>query len=202
MAQKGTDLGVAHPIGSKLVIEAGPADFEELGGLRAIVPCLLKGLENPRTFRPAGGPTRDGPEIVRGRLSYRLHYVPTIEFGTGGRDDRPFEVMLQFPHIARPWGISECPHRVGSYMPKRLPVTPARCRDEVLHQKWNIFPSLTKRRKRQGQDCKPVIQILPEGLGLHQFSKILIRRRNHSHIDLDRLVPPDPFYLPFLKHPQ
>src|SRR5512147_893218 len=87
-------------------------------------------------------------------------------------------------------------------MPNRLPMTLAGCRDEVLHQKRNIFLPLTKRRKKQGQHCKPVIQILPKGLSLHEFHKVPVRRRNNPYINLNRLVPPDPFNFSLLKYPQ
>ena len=37
-------LRVTHPIGAELVVEAGPADLEELGGPCTIAPCLLERL--------------------------------------------------------------------------------------------------------------------------------------------------------------
>ena len=93
---------VTHPIGAELVIEAGPADLEELGGLCTIAPGLLERLKNPRTFRLAGGPARNGTEIVPCRYRSHRHDVPATELGTGGGDDRPLKIVLQLPHIARP----------------------------------------------------------------------------------------------------
>ena len=58
---------------------------------------MLKSLANACPFRLVGGPARDGAEIVPCRFQSQRHHVLTTELGTGGGDDRPFEVVLQFP---------------------------------------------------------------------------------------------------------
>jgi hypothetical protein len=65
---------------------------------------MLKRLKNPRTFRLAGGPPRDGTEIVPCRFRSHRHHALATEFGTGGGDDRPLKIVLQLPHIAGPCG--------------------------------------------------------------------------------------------------
>src|SRR5262245_15855584 len=93
---------VGHPIGTKLVIEAGPADLQELSSLCTIVSGLLESLKNPDTFGLTDGPARNSTEIVPRLISSHRHNVHAIELRTGGGHDFPFEIMLQFPHVARP----------------------------------------------------------------------------------------------------
>jgi len=143
----------SQPMCTKLIIEAGPADLEELRGLGTVVPRLLESLKNARTFGLASCPACNTAEIALYWIRSQRYNVLAVEFWTGGGDDRPFEIMLQFSHISRPWGLSEGPHRVRRCQPNRLPVTFARRRDEVLHQEGDIIRPLTKRRKRQGQNC-------------------------------------------------
>ena len=93
---------VTHPIDAELVIEAGAANLEKLGGLYTIASCLLKRLKNPHTFRLAGDLTRNRTETMSHRLRSHRHEVSATEFGTGGGDDQPLNIMLQLPNIARP----------------------------------------------------------------------------------------------------
>src|SRR5262245_38934638 len=93
---------VGQPIGTKLVIEAGPADLQELSSPRTIVSGLLKCLKNPDTLGLTGGPARNSPEIVRRLIRSYCHNVHAIELRPSGGNNFPFEIMLQFPHVARP----------------------------------------------------------------------------------------------------
>ena len=93
---------VTQPIGVELVIEVGSADLEKFGGLRTIAPGLLERLKDPRTFRLADGPARNGAEIVPCRFRSHRHDVLATELWTGGGDDRPLKIMLQLSHITRP----------------------------------------------------------------------------------------------------
>src|SRR5262245_5989286 len=85
---------ITHPISAELVIEAGATDLEELGSLRTIAPSLLKRLKNPRTFRLAGGPTRNSTEIMFYRLRSHRNCISATELKTGGGDDHPLNIML------------------------------------------------------------------------------------------------------------
>jgi len=89
---------------SQLVVQTRAADLEKLGRPGPISIGILKSLANACPFRLAGGPARDGTEIVPCRIRSQRHHVLATEIGTGGGDDRPFEIVLQLPHIAGPCG--------------------------------------------------------------------------------------------------
>jgi hypothetical protein len=61
----------------------------------------------------------------------------------------------------------------------------------MVHQRWDVLDPFAKRRYLNRHDVEPVYQVLPESaLGDLQL-QILVRRRQDSHIHLDRLRATD-----------
>ena len=102
VGKRGALGGLLNLIVTNFVVQTCPADLKKLGGLGTIAPGLLERLKNPRTFRLADGPARNGTEIVSRRFRFRRHDVPAAELRTGSGDDRSLDIMLQLTHIARP----------------------------------------------------------------------------------------------------
>ena len=68
---------------------------------------------------------------------------------------------------------------------------PGEMLEEMLDQQSDVFFPLTQRRYSQLENTQPIIQILAESLLLHELFQVSIRRRNHTHIDLDFFSPTD-----------
>ena len=66
--KRGAFGGLVNLIVADFIVQARPADLEELGSLRPISSSLLERLKNPRTFYLTGGPARNGAEIVLCRI--------------------------------------------------------------------------------------------------------------------------------------
>ena len=75
--------------------------------------------------------------------------------GVHGQDHRALHHVFQFPHVARPGVLHEDLHGVGMELQERTPakiqeliVLPAVEREEVVHQRGDIFPTLAQRGQR------------------------------------------------------
>ena len=64
VGKRGAFGGLVHLIVADFIVQARPADLEELGSLRSIFSSLLERLKNPLTFHLTGGRARNGAEIV------------------------------------------------------------------------------------------------------------------------------------------
>ena len=96
--------------------------------------------------------------------------------------------VLQLTHIARPVKMPQlqCCLRQQLF---RLFVQLCGCRDQkFVHQQRNIFPAFTQGRNVDANHIEPMHQIFTKQLIFHQLLKILMRRGNHTHINLDRLA--------------
>jgi hypothetical protein len=74
--------------------------------------------------------------------------------------------------------------------------------DEVLYEQRNVFGTLAERRHVDRNDRKAEVQILAEVALLDFGLEVLVRRRDHAHIHVDRLRRAQAFDLAFLKHAQ
>src|SRR5262245_23066977 len=79
---------------------------------------------------------------------------------------------------------------------------PLRTAEESLHEKRNIFFSLTQWRKRNRNDIQAVIQVFAEASCSDQGIEILSSGRNEPGIDVDRRVASKPFDRAFLNRSQ
>ena len=69
-------------------------------------------------------------------------------------------------------------------------------------QQRNILSLSAQLRHPHRNHLQPVIQILPELAIVHRVFEILVRCRDHAHVNCDRLRPTNPVKLPGLQHPQ
>ena len=70
---------------------------------------------------------------------------------------------------------------------------------EMVRQQLHIPRAFAKRRHLDREDIQAVVKILAEIAFLDGLQEIAVRRRQHAHIDFDRLVAPHPFKLPLLE---
>src|SRR5690606_21906224 len=74
--------------------------------------------------------------------------------------------------------------------------------DQLIEQQRKILDALAQRRHLDGEYVQPVVEVLAElAAGDHLF-KILVRRGNHPHVRLLRLVAADPLEGALLQHTQ
>src|SRR6266404_2167100 len=71
-----------------------------------------------------------------------------------------------------------------------------------MDEQRNIACSFAKRRKQDGKNVQPIIQVHAEPPFGYHLLKILICRGNYPHIDSSRLRTPDSFELLLLNHAQ
>ena len=110
--------------------------------------------------------------------------------------------ILQFPDIARPVMVFERTHHVFGNSVDRLTLLLAN-----FSTKCSTSGRISSRRSRSGgkrhrEDVQSVIEIGPELTLLNQPSQILVRSRDDSHIDLDRMTASEPLELLFLERAQ
>ena len=72
----------------------------------------------------------------------------------------------------------------------------------MLDQQRNVFRALAQRRHVDRDDGQAEVQILAEVALLDFCLEVLVRRRDHAHVDVDRLRRSQPLDLAFLKHAQ
>src|SRR5262245_46538954 len=73
---------------------------------------------------------------------------------------------------------------------------------KMLREQGDIFSSFTERRKVQGNDIDPVIQILAELSFADELFEILVGSRDDTHVHFNGLYPTDSCEFPLLKDPQ
>jgi len=74
--------------------------------------------------------------------------------------------------------------------------------NEILHQQRDVLRPLSQRREVNGNDFEPPVKIFPEAALLNFFLKVLIGRRDDSHIGPDVFLTTEPFKFTVLEHPQ
>ena len=72
----------------------------------------------------------------------------------------------------------------------------------VAQQFGYVLAPLAQRRNLDANHVEPVQQVLAEMPGLHARLEILVGRRDHPHVDLDRRLAADPVELAFGQHAQ
>ena len=156
-----------------------------------------------------GGTLRDG---LRGRLRERLRRERSdlFEHEVGGHDlrfvgdeQRALDGVLELAHVARPRIPEDVPpggrrERAGRHLGMLLQIR----FPEVLGQQERILIALTQRGEPDGELKEPVIQILPKPSFANHLRHVLVRRREHAYVHLDRLVATDALYLLILEYAQ
>ena len=66
----------------------------------------------------------------------------------------------------------------------------------------DILPSFPQGGHDDGKDVEPVIEVLAEFPFLHEPREVPVRRGDHLHVDLLRVLGADDLDFPFLQDPQ
>ena len=74
--------------------------------------------------------------------------------------------------------------------------------DEAQGQVGNVLGVISKWRDSDLHDVKAVVEIFPEATLATLHHQVLIRGRHHPHVDLPRLLAPDPVNLSQLDGPK
>ncbi len=72
----------------------------------------------------------------------------------------------------------------------------------MLRQHGDILRALAERRQRDRNDVQPVVEIFPKDAFRNGLLEVLVRRRNHPHINFHILRPSDAPKLPLLQDSQ
>ena len=87
-------------------------------------------------------------------------------------------------------------------MPNLLVHTKGKLANKVLHQKGNVFTTLSQRWKRDRKHIEPVKQIRAEPPLSYHLVQILIRGCHDAHINSYRSVAAKPLKFLFLENSQ
>src|SRR5207244_13005826 len=68
------------------------------------------------------------------------------------------------------------------HVPPELPVVVAH---EEIHQRGHVLFPFPQRRKKNGNDGQPVIQVLPKMTLAYRALQVAIRGRDHANVHLD-----------------
>ena len=118
-------------------------------------------------------------------------------------DHGAFDHILQFPDIAFPGGFHQDIHGLVGDRRAGLSGLP---RNTCSENAW-ASGRISSRRSRSGgmvigKNIQSVEQVFPEQLRSDGFFDVLVRCRDHPHIDLDRLAAADALDHLFLQHAQ
>ena len=83
-----------------------------------------------------------------------------------------------------------------------IPAPLVSCADEVRDERRNVLAPLAQRRHVNGHHVEAVVQILAEASRRDLRLDVLVRRREHAHVDLHRLRAADARHHAVLQHAQ
>jgi len=104
--------------------------------------------------------------------------------------------------VAGPVGVHEELQRFRRDAAERAVVGRRELGDEAAHQQGDVGPALAQRRQVNGEDVEAIEQVVSKPAQRDLFLERLIRRRDHPHVDFDRLCPADAEKRAILEHPQ
>ena len=114
----------------------------------------------------------------------------------------PLDHIFQFPHIPGKRITQEELARHGGKPFQRLIHLAGAGFQHMLRDDHDVLLPLAQGRNHDLHDVQAIKQIFPKPPLRHFLAKILLRRTNQAHIDVDPVVPSDALELPFLEHPQ
>ena len=161
----------------------------------------------------AVAPGDAGPRARRGRRRRcgrrRRGTGPPAELQVGGgqlgaarQDHRALDDVLELAHVARPGIRRQRRQRARVDAAHALADGLRVLLDEVLAQHGDVAGPIAQRRQRDRKDVEAVVEILAELAGGDLLLEIPVRRRDHAHVDLDRLGAADALELALLQHAQ
>src|ERR1700760_3595948 len=71
-----------------------------------------------------------------------------------------------------------------------------------MDKRRDVFASFAQRRKTNGKDAQPIVEIGAERFLLHHAAKVLVGSRDDSHISVQRAGAAQPLILLILEHSQ
>ena len=128
--------------------------------------------------------------------------VLLADLAPGRRDREAARGVHQLAHVARP---GECHEAAARAFRQRLRLGAefARGGREVVRQQLrDVARTLAQGGHAHADHVEPVQQVLAEQSLLHQRIEVLVRRRDHAHVDPDRDVAADAVELALREHAQ
>src|SRR6266404_2387673 len=121
---------------------------------------------------------------------------------TATQDNRPLNYIGELAHVAWPIMGDQFVQSILGDPVKILLRFQRKPRHEKIDEVRNIFPSLSQRRKRNGNYVETVIKIRAEASLFNRFIQVAIRRGDDFHVDLDGFHPSYALKLSLLEKPQ
>ena len=128
--------------------------------------------------------------------------MPRFDLRPGRQHHRALDRILQLAHVAGPVVRDQQLHRVGREAVDRLGVLLRIALEEELRERRNVAPAIAQRRHLERDHVQPVIQIFAEPAFRHLLRQVAIRRRDHPHVDANRLRAAHALELVLLQKPQ
>src|ERR1700722_7122805 len=118
------------------------------------------------------------------------------------QDHATLDYVLQFADVARPVVGLEKIQRSLFYMANPFSGSLGISFNQILHQERNVVLPLAQSRYTDGENVKPVEEILAERARRDSSLQVAVCGRKHSHINRDRLAASDPLEFSLLEYSQ
>ena len=103
------------------------------------------------------------------------------------QNEQTLDRVAQLAHVARPLELRQSLDGLRRDRARRHALAIRQHVDEVRDERRNVLAPLAQRRHVDRHDVQPIEQILAKAPFGDLRLEILVRRREHAHVDLDRL---------------
>ena len=155
--------------------------------------------QRPRSHQTVATRTR---HTARAHLRQSPLHRRRVHRIAGRQQQHPLHHIAQLAHIPRPPILLQRLNRLARKLFLLPIILLVQLPREMLRQHANILAPLPQRRQHNRKHKNPVIQILAKRPLPHLLFQIAMRRHNHPHIHMNRLIPAHALYLALLQHPQ
>ena len=108
------------------------------------------------------------------------------------KDDRPFDEVFELPYVPRPRPARQGFHRLGRDFIDLLVHFPGILRGKVPDQHRDIFGMIPQRRRSNGKDLQPIVEIAAKEFVSHHLRQIAVSSRYQPDVNGDRLGASQP----------
>src|ERR1017187_5960781 len=178
---------VQQPIFLELVLQRPAADAQRAGGVLAVAGNVRQRLADQQLlhFRQrCARPHREGRRVAV-VIAQEIRQLTHLHFHLAAGNNEALDNVPELAHVARPRKPLTDLQRLGGH-PLASPLMLRReLLEETLDQQRDVLRPLAQRRHDNRHDLQAVEEVLAELALRHRLLELLVRGREHSHIDAD-----------------
>ncbi len=164
---------------------------------------MARRRERPLDHRALGAAQRrrQDPAVALGRSRSGLETeVRRLDERSGREHDRVLDRIGELAHVAGPGPGDERGHRARRQLEARAAVLLGEAGEKVLREQRDVVDALGERRHVHGGDLQAEVEVLAKASFAHGTLEILVRRRDHAHVDGERPGAAHAHHLALLEH--